>query len=129
MKKTKSLTVNQEKAITAIIETGTIEGAAVKVGLSRQTLYTYLKDEPFKLRLEQERKVIFDEAVGLIKVATKKAAAGLIGLLDHRDPTVRRLTAKDILSFAIKAVEIHDLEERLERIEEKLVNGSRSRYR
>jgi hypothetical protein len=125
MTKKRKLTVNQEKAISAIIQAGTIEGAAGKVGLSRTTLYTYLKDESFKQRLDEERKLVFDEATGLIKTASKQAAATLVNLLGHRDPGVRRLTATNILNFAIKGVELHDLEERLDRIEAKLVNGGR----
>jgi hypothetical protein len=119
------LTIRQEKAIIEIIATGTIEGAAAKVGTSRGTIYNWLKEEPFKLRLEAERKIIFDEAVGLVKVATKQAAATLINLLDHRDPSVRRLSAKDILTFAIKAVELTDIEERLDRIEKTLLGRFR----
>jgi transposase len=128
MKKAK-LTQRQENAIAAIIEKGTIEGAAVQLRVSRQTIYNWLKDPEFKRRLEQERKTVFDEAVGLVKVASKQSAAVLVNLLDCKDSRTRRTAAKDILNYAIKAVEIHDLEERLERIEEKLANGSGSRYR
>ena len=119
------LTPKQEKALLAIIETGTIEGAAVKVGISRASIYNWLKEEPFKVRLDRERKIIFDEAVGLIKVASKRSAAVIVDLLSHKDPTTRRLAAKDLLSFAIKAVELGDVEDRLDRIEKALAGRLR----
>jgi len=122
MKKPK-LTQRQENAITAIIEKGTIEGAALHLGVSRQTLYNYLREPEFKRRLDHERKVVFDEAAGLVKVASKRAAAVMVNLLDHKDSRTRRAAAKTLLDYAIKAVELSDIEERLDRIEAALVGN------
>ena len=125
MKKAK-LTPKQEATIIALLERGTIEEAANKVGVTRQTIHTWLREVPeFKRRLEVERKAVFDEAAGLIKTASRQAAAVMINLLDHRDSRTRIRAAKDILGYAIKTIELSDIEERLDRIEAALGNKGR----
>jgi hypothetical protein len=119
------LTPRREKVIAAIIETGTIEGASNKAGVSRQAIYNWLKEDAFRAKLEQERRAVFDEAVGLIKNATKQAAGAMIALLGHKDANVRRLTAKDIMALAIKSVEINDVEARLDAIEKRAAEHGR----
>jgi len=44
----------------------------------------------------------------------------MIELLDSEDESTKRLAAKDILSFSLKALEVQNLEERIERIEDLL---------
>lgn len=44
----------------------------------------------------------------------------LVGLLDTRDERTKRLTANDAIGHFLKRRELVDLEERIERIEERL---------
>lgn len=60
------------------------------------------------------------EGLNALKVATRKASITLIELLDNSDRNTRRLAAKTIIDFAIKAVENKELEERICVIEEAL---------
>lgn len=117
MKKT-ALTSRQLKAITCILENNSIEEAAKKARVSRSTLYNWLRDSQFKRRLDKEREVVFEEGLDALKAATAKAAKTLIELLDSKDRNTRRLTAKEVIHLAIKAVEIKELEERVTQIEE-----------
>ncbi len=116
----KTLTPNQHKAIKSILGNNTIEEAARKANLSRSTIYSWLKDEHFKECLEKERKILFEEGLNALKGATVMAAKTLIELLECNDRSTRRLAAKEIISFAIKAVETKELEERVSQLEELL---------
>ncbi len=50
----------------------------------------------------------------------EKAVSTLIGLLDTGDDRVKRLTSNDLLRHFLKHKELNDLEERIQRIEERL---------
>lgn len=95
-----------------------MELVAKKAGVSRGTIYNWLKDERFKARLEQERQRLFEEGLNAIKAAALKAAQTLIKLLDSRDQATQRLASKEIINFAIKAIEMKELEERVSQLEE-----------
>jgi len=119
MEKTK-LTSNQLRTITCILESNSIEAAAKKAKVSRASVYNWLRDNFFKARLERERKALFEEGLNALKGATAKAAETLIGLLECNDRNTKRLVAKEIINMAIKVTEIHELEERICRLEELL---------
>ena len=50
----------------------------------------------------------------------EKTISTLVGLLDIGDDRVKLLTANDIIGHFLKHKELKDLEERIERIEERL---------
>lgn len=114
------LTDRQLRAIPAILEASSMEAAARAAGLSKGTLYEWLKQTPFRERLEAAREELFREGLSQLKGATRKAAQQLIGLLDARNENTRRLTAREILSLSLKIAEIQELEKRIERLEETL---------
>ncbi|MFC2169930.1 hypothetical protein ACFLRM_05135 [Acidobacteriota bacterium] len=118
--KKEELSAAQLRTITALLESNSIEEAARRANVSRATIYNWQKQPLFSDRLEQERKTLFDEGLSLLKGATTKAAKTLIELLKSSDTKIRRLAAKEILNFAIKAVETQDLEERINILEEML---------
>jgi len=110
----------QLKAIAEILETGSMEEAARRSGVSKTTLYEWMKQEPFRKRLEEARAEVFNEGLGIIKAGTSKAARKLIELLDSRNENTRRLTAQEILALSLKISETQEIERRLERLEELL---------
>jgi transposase len=115
--KNNELPANRLKAIMCLLGSDSIELVAKKAGVSRGTIYNWLKDERFKGRLEQERQKLFEEGLNALKAATTKAAQTLIKLLDSKDLATRRLASKTIIDFAIKAVEMKELEERVGQLE------------
>ena len=117
MKESK-LSARQIKAITGILGNDSIEDAARKAGVSRSTIYNWLKQDCFIRRIDQERKILFEEGLNALKSATSKAARTLILLLEHKDQKTRRLAAKEIINFAIKAIELKELEERVSQLED-----------
>ena len=112
------LTSNQIKVINCLLQNNSIELASKKAKVSRGTIYSWLKQDVFKNRLEDGRNEIYTEGLNALKVATRKASMTLIELLDNSDRNTRRLAAKEIINFAIKAVELKEFEERLSVIEE-----------
>ena len=102
-----------------------IEEASRDSKIARSTIYGWLKQDSFKNKLEQERKKLFEEGLNALKAATTKAAQTLIKLLDSKDRATRRLASKTIIDFAIRAVEMKELEERVSQLEE-LVEQNKS---
>jgi len=116
--KKEELSSNQIKVINCLLQSDSIDKTAKKTNLARGTIYNWLKQDAFKNRLEEGRNEIYTEGLNALKVATRKASVTLIALLDDKDRNTRRLAAKEIINFAIKAVENKELEERLSVIEE-----------
>ena len=114
------LSGRQLAAIHGLLEFGTVDAVARKLKISRSTLYSWLNQELFRSQLEKERKSIYQNGLERLKAATEKAAEALIQLLESKDRRERRFAAKDIINFAIKAVESQDLEERISHLEELL---------
>ena len=112
------LTNRQRRAIPAIIEGPTMEAAARVAGVVKSTLYEWLKIPAFVDALEDGRGALYREGMDALKAAASKAARTLIGLLNSKDESLRRLTAVNILSLGVKAVELEDIEARIERLED-----------
>lgn len=123
------LSSNQIKVINYLLQNDSIEAASKKAKVARGTIYAWMKLEAFKNRLEDGRKEIYTEGLNALKVATRKASMTLIELLDNSDRNTRRLAAKEIINFAIKAVELKELEERLSVIEEALEQNKNNQKR
>ncbi|MHC4147027.1 MAG: hypothetical protein ACYSUD_19930 [Planctomycetota bacterium] len=64
-----------------------------------------------------------DEAFGVLTQNLTKAVESLVGLLDHQDDRLKRLTAKDVIDFIIRHKENEDLDKRLTVIEKRLDKG------
>lgn len=116
----KVLSAKQLRAIPFILMADSIDGAAKDAKIGRDTINRWLKQPLFKNTIEEKRQELFEAGLNRLQAATDKAARTIIALLDSDDETTQRLSAKDILNFALKAIETQDLEERIERIEELL---------
>jgi len=112
------LTARQLRFIPFILLAASIEAAAEEAKVGRATVYRWLKEKHFREKIELMRQELFTEGLSRLKAATDKAAQKMIELLDSDNDNTRRLAAKDILNFALKAIETQDLEARIERIEE-----------
>ncbi len=113
----------QLSAIPLIIAARTITEASDKTGVSRNTLYEWLKIPAFKAELQRQREVIVDEALEQLKMNVVKAVDNLGALLDHEHNGFRRTVSLDIVTLAMKAREqtkIAHLEKRLADLENKL---------
>lgn len=115
------LTVKQLRAIPALLQEPSIIKAAKRSGVSKSSITRWLRKPEFKEELDRRRLELFNQGLNLLKLSTKKAALKLLEFLNSKDPSQARWAAREILNFAIRAAEIQDIEQRLERLEDKLI--------
>jgi hypothetical protein len=116
------LTARQRRALPFILEAPTMEAGARAAGVSKTTLYEWLKRDPFRAQLEAARADLFKEGMGALKGAAGKAARRLIELLDSKNENTRRLTAREVLALSMRIDETEGLEKRIEALEESLLS-------
>lgn len=121
MNKKTDLTNQQLRAIHAILQTTSIKKAAEKARVSEASIYRWKHKPEFKAELDRRRLELFNEGLNLLKLSTKEAALKLLELLKGKDQSASKWAAREILNFAIRAAEIQDIEQRLERLEDKLI--------
>ena len=71
---TGNLSARQRLAVPIIAAEPTIDGAADKIGVTRKTVYEWLKQETFKRALEESRKDYVESAFRTMRLAAKQAA-------------------------------------------------------
>jgi len=114
------LTTKQAKAIPVLLAARSYEAGCKKAKVSKTTFYTWMQDEGFAAEFDRQRNEIIEVAFGMIAQNIEKAVTTLVGLLDSKNERVKRLTANNIIGHFLKRKELKDLEERIQRIEERL---------
>lgn len=116
----------QDAAIAALLVEPTIAGAASKAGVNERTLRRWLADCPeFISEYRAARRHAVEVAISQLQQATTEAVETLRRNLrcGSRHAEIRAAVA--ILDYAVKGVEIIDLEERLEEVEEYMTRERR----
>lgn len=110
------------KAIEALIACDTLEDACKECGISRTTIYRYLKEPLFMRELRVAKRQLINRAILRLQQTCGDATRALAEICRDKDaPASARVSAaKEILSSALKAVEIEEIEERLEALEQRL---------
>jgi HEAT repeat protein len=114
------LTARQRKLIPLLVSCSTAAEACEKAKLNRSTLYTWLREPLFRDEVERQREELVEAAFGMVAQNVGRAVSALVRLLDSRDERVRRWVANDIVNHFLRHKELHELEERIEAIEERL---------
>ena len=101
---------NMTKALHALAEHDTLTGAAEAAGLSRPTLYAYLRDKSFRERVQQQRSVLAIQRAEALSEARKAAIDCLTAIMqdDATPQGARVLAAKALLQQAAAADEAAD---------------------
>lgn len=120
-----SLNNRQIKAIPILIGCHTVEDAARKAGISKNTLYTWMKQEEFSQAISEARRELFDRAMHKLMYVSMKAVITLEKLLDAQSESVRRAASNDVLGHIVKYKELSEIEDRVERLEK---NITRRKY-
>jgi hypothetical protein len=110
----------QELTILALLQQPTIRAAAQAAGVSDVTLWRWLQQPEFRTRYRAARRQVVEGALASLQQATSEAAATLQRNLTCGVPSVEIRAAAAILEQAVRAIELVDLEERLERLEAQL---------
>ncbi len=114
------LTTKQLRTIPILLAAPNYEKGCKAARISKSTFYNWMQDEGFAAEFCRQRNEIVEAAFGLIAQNIEKAVSTLVGLLDTGDERVKRLAANDIIGHFLKHKELKDLEERIQRIEERL---------
>ncbi len=117
------LTHRQLLAITCLLHSSSIEEAAQKGKVSRTTLYKWLRDQDFKEELALRRKEAIKDALDKLRCAIVGATEELVKLTKSSREDIRRLACKDIIEFALKSIELEEIEERLEKVEKAILES------
>lgn len=114
------LTAAQEKAISALLSSVTVEAAAKKAGISDRTLHRWLKEPEFRQAYLAARRMVMEQAVGTLQRASLGAVETLVRNLKCGAPSVEVSAARAILEAGFKGVEMLEFEERLAAVEASL---------
>ena len=124
----KELTSKQKRALPYLLEARSIEEGCKRGGVSKATVYEWLKDDVFRNELKRQRNSIIDSAVDTLKANIAKATETLVKHLDSERENISIRAAESIIAFTQKALEHEELEKRIEALEAKLIQ-QRATYR
>ena len=117
------LTGKKLKAIEAILACDTVEKACKVVKVNRSTMYRYFKDPLFEQTLKKAKRQLVNRAILRLQQTCGDATRALAEICRDKDapPSARVSAAKEILHSALKAVEIEDIEVRLNILEKRFL--------
>jgi len=122
-KKTKLQTAKKTAAVLALMTSPSIKAAAKAAGVSRATLFLWLKNESFRADLTRARAETFADAIGTLKAGTKEAAHVLMELLKSKKEMTRFRASSAVLEMILRIHEGEEIEERLRRLEDIAAGG------
>jgi hypothetical protein len=108
-----------EEAIAALLTQRNIDEAANAVGISANTLLSWIKVPEFQKAYREARRAAFQQSIARLQQGSSAAATTLIKLLlDANTPaSVKARVADSIFNHAAKAIEIEDIEARVAALE------------
>ncbi len=113
------LTPKQEAALLALLAHGTIEAAYGAAGVSKATMWRFMQLPEFQTRYRAARRQLVETAIAQLQSDCTIAARALREVAEDKEaPASSRVAAaKAILDQSISAIELMDLQERVERLE------------
>jgi hypothetical protein len=117
--KTSKLERQKEQAIAALLSKPTIEEAAAAVGIGYATLRRWLQDPGFADEYRRARRDLVSQVAAQLQNAAGEAVVALVTIVnDPEAPASARVSsARTILEFTSRAVEVEDIQARLEALE------------
>ncbi|MBA3715231.1 MAG: hypothetical protein H0W76_22695 [Pyrinomonadaceae bacterium] len=117
-----TLTPKQELALVALLDCGVIKEAAKTVGVNEATLWRWLQSPEFQSRYRAARRQLVETAIAQLQSDCTIAARVLREVAEDRQaPASSRVAAaRAILEQSIGAIELMDLQERVEMLEKSL---------
>lgn len=111
--------VSRESAVAILVAEPNIKSAAAKIGVTEQTLHRWLDEPDFALQLAEAQKSVTKRVVRSITLKAEKAITTLDEIMSSPNaPTPSRVSAaRCVLEFTVKAIELQEILERLEKLE------------
>ncbi len=113
------LSAKQETAVAALLSEATIAAAAAKVGVTERTLHRWLDDPDFSEAYRAARREAVGQAISRLQQGSTHAVTVLFMLMADKSvsSSVRLRAAIAVLDFSLRAVELEDLQQRVEALE------------
>jgi transposase-like protein len=108
------------KAIEILASGARIEECAQAVGVTRQSIYSWLADAEFSKRLRRRESEEIKRLNARYIMASEKALEVLLDGLESRDESIRIRSASIIKSSLLKSIEVHDVYDLIEKLSEKV---------
>jgi len=117
-----NLTPKQRKGIDALMVHATVVDAAQAVGISRATLFRWLRDESFRTELRRAGNELIDGTTRKLASLSARAVAALEDVLNDPDAghVLKIRAAGEILGRLLHLREMVELSERMDAIETRL---------
>ncbi len=108
-----------ELAIAALMTEPTIEAAAQRAGITGRTLQAWLTQEEFIGKWNAAKRALVQTATTRLRSGMIASIAALEQIRDDKETpaSVKVSASRTILEFALRASELEDLSERLDRLE------------
>lgn len=113
------LNQRQERFLKALLETPSIEQACRQADIAKNTGYKYLRDEAFMKEYRGIRRELMQQVTGKLQQASDDAVKVLEEVMnDNVDstPSARVQAAKNILDIAYRAIDVDDIQERVDEL-------------
>ncbi len=109
------------KSIEALLASDTVDEACKIVGVTRSTMYRYLKDPVFDKALKKAKRQLVNRAILRLQQTCGDATRALAEICrDKNAPTSARVSAaREILGSSLKAIELEEIEERIKALEKR----------
>jgi hypothetical protein len=114
------------KVILHLIEASSIDKGCKRAGVSRVTVYQWLRQENFRQELKRQRDEMVKAALDSLKSNIGRATETLVKLLYSKSEPTRARAAEDIIQFVEKAIEHEELEKRIAALEERLTQQGKT---
>jgi hypothetical protein len=112
------ITHNQQRAIIALLRTRTVAEAAAEANVAQRTLERWLSESrDFVSAYRATRNRVVANAISRLQEATDEAVECLKRNMTSATPSVQVRAASIVLEHAVKAVELYDLNERLDQLQ------------
>ena len=115
----------QAKAIISLLSSRTIQEAATQAGVNESTIWRWMKEQAFSEALTEAKHRMVAQAIIQLQQTTGEAVGTLRGIMaDGEAPASARVTAaKTVLDFAVRAVKLEEIEDRLKVLESKKIRN------
>lgn len=112
----------RELFIACLLTEPNIREAAKKAGIGEATGWRWLQDPDFLKEYQDARRMAVSQAIAQLQQASTQAVATLQAImLDDNAPAASRVTAaKTTLEMSLKAVELEDLAQRIDKLEQSI---------
>lgn len=112
----------QEAAILGLLTMPTIDQAAQHAGISGPTLWRWLQDPAFQCEYRKARRDALGQATAQLQQASGAAVKALTEIVQDKDApsSARVMAARTVLEMGLKAVDLEDVQQRLDAIEANL---------